>query len=68
MKVHWQKLFVKATVWLAAEIALNLVGLDNLADYSEFLLSQYDLLVGDGLQACPTLVIPQTFRPAPFSV
>ncbi|MEM6869459.1 MAG: hypothetical protein AAF528_13885 [Cyanobacteria bacterium P01_C01_bin.121] len=25
--------------WLLAELVLNLVGLDNLADYSEFLLS-----------------------------
>ena len=37
MKTQWQKLFVKTTVWLAAEIILNLIGLDNLADYSEFI-------------------------------
>ncbi len=37
MKLEWKKLFVKTTIWLAAEIILNLLGLDTLADYSEFL-------------------------------
>lgn len=40
MKTQWKKLFVKTTVWLAAEIILNLIGLDNLADYSEFIYEQ----------------------------
>lgn len=39
MQVYWQKLFAKMMFWLLAELVLNLVGLDNLADYSEFLLS-----------------------------
>ncbi len=37
MKLQWRKLLVKTTVWIAAEIILNLIGLDNLADYSEFI-------------------------------
>ncbi|MBE9128295.1 MULTISPECIES: hypothetical protein [unclassified Coleofasciculus] len=37
MNVQWKKVIIKTTVWLAAEIILNLLGLDNLADYSEFL-------------------------------
>ncbi|HEY9727646.1 MAG TPA: hypothetical protein V6D50_14440 [Chroococcales cyanobacterium] len=37
MKVQWKKVFVKTTIWLVTEIVLNLVGLDNLADYSEFI-------------------------------
>jgi len=36
MRVNWNQLIAKILVWLAAEIVLNLVGLDNLADYSEF--------------------------------
>lgn len=40
MKTQWKKLLVKTTVWLAAEIILNLLGLDNLADYSEFIYEQ----------------------------
>ena len=40
MKLQWRKLLVKTTVWIAAEIILNLLGLDNLADYSEFIYEQ----------------------------
>lgn len=40
MKSHWKKLLIKTTVWLAAEILLNLLGLDNIADYSEFIYEQ----------------------------
>ncbi|MBV6627832.1 MAG: hypothetical protein KI793_33740 [Rivularia sp. (in: Bacteria)] len=36
MNVRWQKLFVKTSFWLATEILLNLIGIDDLADYSEF--------------------------------
>lgn len=37
MKLEWKKLIVKTAVWLTVEIILNLLGLDNLADYSEFI-------------------------------
>lgn len=40
MKSHWKKLLIKTTVWLAAEILLNLLGFDNIADYSEFIYEQ----------------------------
>ena len=40
MKGCWHKLLMKMTFWLLAEVVLTLVGLDNLADYSEFLLSE----------------------------
>jgi preprotein translocase subunit SecG len=36
MQTQWQKILVKITFWLIVEIILNLFGLDNLADYSEF--------------------------------
>ena len=50
MQNQWQKLFIKLTIWLAAEILLNWLGLDDLADYSEFLasdksLSQFNAIV-----------------------
>ena len=38
MQIQWPKLFVKLVFWLSAEIALTCLGLDDLADYSEFLL------------------------------
>lgn len=37
MKTKWQKVWVKAIAWLVVEIVLNVLGLDNLADYSEFI-------------------------------
>lgn len=36
MQAQWQKILVKLTFWLIIEIFLNLLGLDSLADYSEF--------------------------------
>lgn len=46
MNVQWKKLFVKTTIWLAAEIFLNVLGLDTLADYSEFIYEQDVLALG----------------------
>lgn len=40
MKVPEKKLLFKITVWLVAEILLNASGLDNLADYSEFIFER----------------------------
>jgi hypothetical protein len=40
MKMPWKKVWVKAAIWLVTEIILNLLGLDNLADYSEFIFDQ----------------------------
>ncbi|MEO0456567.1 MAG: hypothetical protein AAF152_08290 [Cyanobacteria bacterium P01_A01_bin.114] len=36
MQVQWSKLFLRTGVWLCAEIALTFLGLDDLADYGEF--------------------------------
>ncbi|MDJ0577449.1 MAG: hypothetical protein QNJ65_20095 [Xenococcaceae cyanobacterium MO_234.B1] len=40
MKIKWKALLLKGSIWLIAEISLNLVGLDNLADYSEFIFER----------------------------
>lgn len=40
MQVKWKKLLTKTVVWLAAEILLNFLGMDNLADYSEFIFDR----------------------------
>lgn len=40
MKMQWQRIWLKAAFWLLTEIILNLIGLDNLADYSEFIFEQ----------------------------
>lgn len=36
-KVLWQKLLIKTFIWFMGEIILNLIGIDDLVDYSEFL-------------------------------
>lgn len=38
MKIKWQKLVVKIFCWLLVEVVFSLIGIDDLADYSEFLL------------------------------
>jgi hypothetical protein len=43
MKVQWHKLLFKLTVWLCAEIMLNLLGLDDLADYGDFIFDHKNL-------------------------
>ncbi|MDJ0716544.1 MAG: hypothetical protein QNJ54_20410 [Prochloraceae cyanobacterium] len=55
MKVQWQKLWVKIAVWLVAEILLTSIGLDELADYSEF-LCQHKEVVSMG-KAYPSLTV-----------
>ena len=40
MKVHWKKFFIRVSIWLVAELILNLIGIDDLADYSEYHFEQ----------------------------
>lgn len=40
MEIQWKKLLWTTTFWLITEIVLNLLGLDNLADYSEFVFAR----------------------------
>ena len=38
---HWNKLLWKTILWLVAEIYLNFLGIDDLADYSEFIFERH---------------------------
>ena len=40
IQVTWKNLIMKLTFWLLSEILLTFLGLDNLADYSEFIFSK----------------------------
>ncbi len=40
MQVKWRKLLIKTAVWLMSEILFNLMGIDDLVDYSEFVFEQ----------------------------
>ena len=48
MKINYRQLLVKLLTWFVAEIVLNYVGLDNLADYSEYLKEQSTVAVAVG--------------------
>ena len=37
-KSNWQKLGKTIIIWLFVEILLNFLGIDDLADYSEFIV------------------------------
>lgn len=39
-KKIWKRVVYKTGIWLTAEIWLNLIGLDNIADYGEFVFAQ----------------------------
>lgn len=41
MKMQWKTILVKVTVQLMTELLLNFLGLDNLADYSEFIFERF---------------------------
>ena len=47
MNVYWRKLVVRLTVWLLLEIALNFLGLDDMADYGEYIFEhvKHNLIV-----------------------
>ena len=55
--VRWRKLLVKSTFWLSSEVLLGLMGLDTVADYSEFLTkSQMAHHLGDAIATMTTLM------------
>ncbi len=45
MKMRWKKLLLRTTVWLAAEICLGFLGIDVLADYSEFIFERHVIVL-----------------------
>ena len=59
MKMQWKRMWVKAAIWLVTEITLNLLGLDNLADYSEFIFEQEVAIAARQPQATVVAVLHQ---------
>lgn len=41
MQINWKMLLGKMTVWMAVEVFLGFTGIDDLADYTEFISQQY---------------------------
>ncbi|QUY45414.1 hypothetical protein [Acaryochloris marina] len=44
MTVRWHQLLVSLSLWLLAELVLNLVGIDDLVDYSEYLFERHAIV------------------------
>ncbi len=44
MQIRWSRLLINIIVWTTAEVTLNFIGLDTLADYSEFLNSRHQII------------------------
>lgn len=38
MNAQWEKIVLKILCWLFVEVLFNLIGIDDLIDYSEFVL------------------------------
>ncbi len=68
MKTQWKKIWVKATMWVITEIALNLLGLDNLADYSEFIYEQESAITTYQHQMTVVTLLhrPQLYQTLPY--
>jgi hypothetical protein len=45
VQVRWQKLLIQVFVWLAIEMFLNFLGLDTLANYSEFVFHRNHMII-----------------------
>ncbi len=45
MDVKWRKLLLRGSIWLTLEITLNLVGIDDIADYSEFIFERNQITI-----------------------
>ena len=43
MEIRWKILLTKTLVWLSVEIVLNFIGLDTIADYSEFVFNKHTI-------------------------
>lgn len=51
MHPQWQKILFKIIFSVFTEIILNVLGLDNLADYSEFIFEGQDIIMPTSLPA-----------------
>lgn len=50
-KVDWKMLTLRLGIWLLAEVSLNFVGLDDFADYTEFLFERDVIVLNQGIHS-----------------
>ena len=44
MNVKWRRLILRGSLWLALEVVLNCIGIDDMADYSEYIFERNQLV------------------------
>ena len=57
MEVRWRKLIVSLLIWLAAELCLNVIGMDDLADCSEFVFDHQHIALNGVPMSSQVLVV-----------
>ena len=50
-KLNWKMLILRLSIWLLAEVSLNFVGLDDFADYTEFLFERDVIILNQGIHS-----------------
>ncbi|MGQ4648066.1 hypothetical protein [Lyngbya aestuarii] len=71
-KTRWKNVCFKLTTWLVTEIILNLLGLDDLADYGEFVFDPEVIIATTNPQL--TVVVPPHYPrlnhelPCPYTI
>ena len=55
MTIRWQQLLVSLSLWLIAELFLNLVGIDDLVDYSEYIFDRHAIVMHRSSEHPPLL-------------
>jgi hypothetical protein len=45
MNAQWRKVIIRLSIWLMAEILLSCLGIDDLADYSEYLYERNSIVL-----------------------
>jgi len=55
MKAEWKRRLTEIAIWLIAEIILNLLGIDNLVDCSEFIFKRKGVVASALLK--PVMVV-----------
>jgi hypothetical protein len=63
MKLRWKTLFVQVAIWAVSEVALTCVGVDDLADYSEFILDRKQALIEAISKSTPSATAPFSLCP-----
>ena len=60
MNHQWHNSLLRIGIWVMIEILLNLLNLDTLGDYSEFVFEQKRYRNSHHLVLCSLMIVPRT--------